>query len=299
MMKRLKIFLLGFIAIGLSLTATVSVAANDEGIDEKYGLPRVVYGAALSESQQEEVRRLLDVTDPDLVDEYTVTGEDLARYIGGNPDANMYSSAKITRKPEGHGIVVQIVSADNITQVTSEMYANAMITAGVENAEVEVASPVKVSGHSALTGIYKAFNVDGEALDPERMEVANEELELATELADQEGMDDSHVSELLSEIKQQIAQQNPVSREEVEQIIEEQLNKLNLQLSEEHINQLTDLFDKMRSINIDFGQVTEQLEDIARSVQNRLRELSEDEGFWESVRDFFSRIVEAVRNLFG
>ena len=40
-----------------------------------------------------------------------------------------------------------------------------MLTAGVEDAIVEIAAPKKVTGHSALVGIYKAYEVSGETLD--------------------------------------------------------------------------------------------------------------------------------------
>ena len=53
----------------------------------------------------------------------------------------MYSSAKITRLDKGKGLVIKIVTPDNITQVTNSMYATAMLTAGIEDAVVEVASP--------------------------------------------------------------------------------------------------------------------------------------------------------------
>lgn len=300
-MKQVKWIVLSFFLFMGIFTVNVlaSEQDNDQGIDEKHGLPRVVYGDALSESQQEEVRRLLGVTDRNTVQEYTVTAADLVEYIGGDPSSNMYSSAKITRKNDGHGIVVQIVTADNITQVTNDMYANAMLTAGVENADVKVVSPVRVSGHSALTGIYKAFNVDGESLDQDRMEVANEELELATDLAELENVDQESVTELLTQIKQKIAEQNPVSREEVEQIVREQLDNLNIELSPADIERLANLFDKMRSINIDFSQVSNQLQDIAKSIQNKLDEITGDTGFWEAVKSFFKSMIDGIRNLFS
>lgn len=300
-MKQVKWIVLSFFLFMGIFTVNVlaSEQDNDQGIDEKHGLPRVVYGDALSESQQEEVRRLLGVTDRNTVQEYTVTAADLVEYIGGDPSSNMYSSAKITRKNDGHGIVVQIVTADNITQVTNDMYANAMLTAGVENADVKVVSPVRVSGHSALTGIYKAFNVDGESLDQDRMEVANEELELATDLAELENVDQESVTELLTQIKQKIAEQNPVSREEVEQIVREQLDNLNIELSPADIERLANLFDKMRSINIDFSQVSNQLQDIAKSIQNKLDEITGDTGFWEAVKSFFKSVIDGIRNLFS
>ncbi|WP_117168292.1 DUF1002 domain-containing protein [Paraliobacillus sediminis] len=298
-MKRFKTLLVVFIIAMLSATSVMASTDDSTSIDEKNGLPRVVYGDALSEEQVREVQNLLNVNDPAMVEEYTVTGEDLANYIGGDASSNMYSSAKITKKNEGHGLVINIVNSEFITEVTNEMYANALLTAGVEDAEVDVASPVKVSGHSALTGIYKAFNVDGESLDKDRMEVANEELEIATDLADESGMDQEKVSELLTEIKQQIAEQNPATKEEVEQIVQEQLDKLNIELSDEDRQMLTDLFEKMRSINIDFGNVSSQLDDIASDIKNKIQDVTSDTGFWEGVKNFFKNLMDSLRDIFA
>lgn len=291
--------IIAVLVIMLFSFSTSVLASNGDSIDEKNGVPRVVFGDALSDSQKQKVRELLDVTDDSAVQEYIVTGKDLANYIDGDPSSNMYSSAKITRKDNGFGLVINIVNDDNITEVTKEMYANALLTAGVENAEVDVASPVKVSGHSALAGIYKAFNVEGESLDQGRMEVANEELDIATELADKEGMDQEKVSELLTTIKQQISEQDPVTKEEVEQIVKEQIDSLNIQLSEQDIAALTDLFNKMKDLNIDFSQVSSQLEDIAKSIKDRISEVANDPGFWEGVKSFFISIIDGLKNMFA
>ena len=95
----------------------------------------------------------------------------------------MYSSAKITRVDAGKGLVIKIVTPENITKVTADMYANAALTAGVEDAIIEVAAPKPVTGHSALVGIYKAYEESGETLDKDRTDVANDELNLATKFA--------------------------------------------------------------------------------------------------------------------
>src|SRR5699024_4636296 len=183
-------------------------------------------------AQKQEVRDLLEVTAADDVDEYLVTGQDYADYIDGRATANMYSSAMITRKEEGYGIIIKIVTPDHITKVTEDMYANALLTAGIENAMVEVVSPIQVTGESALAGIYKAYDEDGERLDKDRMVVANEELEIATEFADKEGLDSEKISELLAEIKKAISEQDPATKEDVERIVKEQLDKLEIKLSE-------------------------------------------------------------------
>ncbi|MBO0991696.1 DUF1002 domain-containing protein [Bacillus sp. SD088] len=298
---KMKKFLVLLLTFGCLLyAASPALAANDDDdvIDEKLGLPIVVYGETLTESQKEEVRKILKVKNPDNVEEIIVTADDLARLIDGNPNSRMYSSAKITLQDKGKGLVIKRVTPENITEVTEEMYANAMLTAGVENAVVEVASPVAVTGHSALVGIYKAYESRGQELDKGRMEVANEELDIATELADKEGLNDEKVGELLTEIKKQIADQNPVTREEVEQIVEEQLSKMEIQLSDKDRQLLIDLFEKMRSLDIDFDNVKQQLEDISKDIKNKLQDVVGDEGFWDSVSNFFKNLFESIASFF-
>lgn len=299
--KFLSIFII-MISLLVGLASPVFSAENDDSdvINEKLGVPIVVYGDTLTEDQKAEVQELLEITDSENVKEFSVTGQDAATYIDGDPHSRMFSSAKIVREEDGHGLVINIVTPENITQVTSEMYSNALLTAGVENATVDVASPVKVTGHSALTGIYKAYDVEGETLDKERMELANEELDVATDLAEKEGMSQEKVSELLTEIKKQIAEQNPATKEDVERIVKEQLDKLEISLSEEDRQLLIDLFEKMRNLNIDFDQVRSQLDDIASTIKDKLGELNieVDEGFWEKVANFFRDLFKQLASLF-
>ncbi|KSU63215.1 hypothetical protein AS034_02875 [[Bacillus] enclensis] len=272
---------------------------QEESINEKFGVPIVVYGETLSEQQKKTVQDELGIDENTDVEEFTVTGDDLVKYIEGeNRNARMFSSAKITRQEKGQGLNVEIVTPDQITEVTESMYANALLTAGVENADVEVASPVKVSGHSALTGIYKAYDVSGEQLDSVRMEVANEELNVATELAKDAGIDKEKVSELLTEIKKEIAEQDPATKEEVEQIVEEKLKTMNIELSPEDRQLLIDLFDKIRSLDINFDNVQQQLEDLTKDIQTTIKDIVNDESFGQKVSDFFKGLLDAIAELF-
>lgn len=290
----LLLFIFGLAAGG----AKPAHAENSDSINEKLGVPIVVYGDTLTDEQKQEVRDLLEVTDSSVIDEYTVTGQDIANYIDGDPNSRMFSSAKITREEKGTGLRVDIVTPNNITEVTSEMYENALLTAGVEDATVEVVSPVKVSGHSALAGIYKAYDAEGEQLDKERMELADEELDVATNLADKEGMNQEKVSELLTEIKKDIADKNPATKEDVKQIVQEQMDKLEISLSDEDRKLLINLFEKMRDLNINFDQVKSQLEDIASKVKDKINNLDLDEDFWDKVVNFFKDIFRSVTSFF-
>ncbi|UJF27396.1 DUF1002 domain-containing protein [Planococcus sp. 107-1] len=295
-MKKIIPVLSSILALSLMLP---SIGSANVGINEKFGLPIVVYGGNLSEAEKESVAKSLDVAGEADVEEIEVTGQDLITYIkDGDSRANMYSSAKITRKDAGEGLVIQIVTPDNITQVTTEMYANAMLTAGIEDATVEVAAPKAVTGHSALVGIYKAYEVNGEELDPERTDVANDELTVATELADS-GVEDAKVSELLTEIKKQIAEQNPATREEVEKIVEDQLTKLQIELSPEDRKLLTDLMDRIRKLDIDFSKWSSQLDDLSKTIEDKIGTIVNDEGFWQSVKSFFQKLADSVRGWFN
>jgi uncharacterized protein YpuA (DUF1002 family) len=283
--------------------SSIALASNgdDESINEKYGLPVVVYGAQLSPAQKEEVRKLLNVTDTSKVNEITVTGQDLATYIKGDPNAHMYSSAKITRKDPGTGLIIHQVTPENITEVTNEMYANALLTAGVKDAVVDIASPVKVSGHSALVGIYKAYDqgTGGTALNKDRTEVANEELNLATNLAKNDGVDKDKVSQLLTDIKKEIAVQKPATKDDIAKIIDDKLKSLKISLSPEDRQLLIDLFDKMRHLNINFDNAQSQLDHLSQDIQQRIKETVGDKNFLQKVGDFFKKLFDSIKSLFS
>jgi len=298
--KMLKVLPLLIIFFGLSFSQVVlaSDGEKEKVIDEKNGPAIVVLGEKLSEAQKEQTRKLLKVDEEADVKEIIVTGADAAKYIKGDPNSNMYSSAKIKRLDKGEGIRVIQVTPENITEVTNDMYANALLTAGVEDAQIEVASPVKVTGHSALTGIFKAYEVTGEKLDTDRLQVANEELDVATKLAEDAGVDQDKVSQLLTEIKQAIAEQNPATKEEVEQIVQDQLKKLNIELSPEYKQMLIDLFDKIRSLDINFNEVKSQLENLAGDIQKKLEDARVDKGFLQSVADFIKQILQSIADFF-
>ncbi|WP_025785471.1 DUF1002 domain-containing protein [Sporosarcina sp. D27] len=281
------------LSVGLLLP---NIASADSTINEKLGVPIVVYGANLSDDEKASVKKSLKVDEEAEVEEIEVTGKDLVTYIkDGDPNARMYSSAKIMRKDAGKGLEISIVTQDNITQVTPEMYATAMLTAGIEDAKVEVAAPKKVTGHSALVGIYKAYEVSGESLDKERTDVANDELDVATTLSEK-GVDKDKVAELLTDIKQQISDKNPATKEDVEKIVKEQLEKHKIELSDADRQLLIDLMDRISKLDIDFSKFSQQLDDLASKVKDKLGEI--DPGFWDKVKEFFQGLVDSVKSVF-
>lgn len=291
--------------IASPITSYASTSAQTTSVNEKLGVPIAVYGSSLTAEQKASVKKSLNVAADEDTEEITVTGTDIAKYIqDGDSRARLFSSAKITPQDKGKGLVISIVTPDNITEVSSDMYSNAMLTAGILDAKVDVAAPKPVSGHSALAGIYKAYEVTtGETLDKERTDVANEELSVATDLAKSPGVTDEEVSQLLTEIKQAIAEQSPATKEDVAKIVDEKLSTLKIELSDQDRQLLVDLMDKISNLDIDFSQWSSQLDDLNNKLQDKIdsikNDIESDSGFWASVKDFFANLVDTVRGWFN
>jgi uncharacterized protein YpuA (DUF1002 family) len=302
-MKQKVISLLSIALLFFALISPSSILAQTNAvkpINEKLGVPIVVYGANLSDEEKAYVATALRVNEEPEFDEISISGQDLVKYIkNSNSSSRMYSSAKITRQEEGKGLTISIVTPANITQVTSEMYATAMLTAGITDAIVEVAAPKPVTGHSALVGIYKAYEMKtGETLDIERTDVANEELSIATDLASKSGITDEKVAELLTQIKKSIAEQNPATKEDVERIVKEQLEKYGINLGEQDLNALVELMNRISKLDIDFNQLSNQLSDLSKKFEEKFGALLKDEGFWTSVKNFFTNLIDTIASWF-
>ncbi|ALV22649.1 MAG: DUF1002 domain-containing protein [Carnobacterium sp.] len=325
MNKLKKIGLAAVVMVGLvgsgTLTNSASVDAASNGIDttvvnEKWGKPTFVYGGGLSEAQIKETEQLLNIKDLDNVASVAVTGKDLQHYLntGSGNTANMISSVLVQKEDEGTGVKVTIETPENISEITQEQYANAAITAGVNDAKIMVASVRPVTGESALTGIYKAFDVNGEELDQDRMEVAQEELETTNEIAQENAensdFDSAKLDKAIIEIKQALAdlkeqQGQLATKEDIKQIIDEALanNQLENVVTQQQIDQLMALFEKYQKTSaIDSQQVKEQLQNLSETVKDKIGNVvqqAEDSGLTDKIGNFFKQIWDAIVGLFN
>lgn len=323
MRKRNKSLLLltTLLTMGSSAIVPIYTQASSNGIDttvinEKWGKPTFVYGGGLSEAQIEETMTLLNIENPDNVHSFAVTGEDLQHYLkdGETDTSAMISSVIVQKQDAGKGVEVVIQTPENITQITADQYTNAAITAGVSDAKISVASVSRVTGESALTGIYKAFDANGEELEQDRMEVAQEELETTNQIVQEnegvEGFDGSQLDQAIIEIKQSLAdlkesQGELATREDIERIINEALANANLgdYVTQEQFDRLLDLFEKYQQTSaIDSQEVKDQLTDLANSVQDKVSDLitkAEENGVMDKIAKFFQDIWQAITGLFN
>jgi uncharacterized protein YpuA (DUF1002 family) len=255
----------------------------------------VSLGGDLNESQQNEMLKLFGV-DRDEVRILTVTIDEERQYLGGlvsddKIGKRTISSAYVELLEKGEGIEVD---THNITWVTREMYANALVTAGVENAKVIAAAPFKVSGTGALTGIMKAFEaVTGKELDEEAKEAANEELVTTGELGEVIGKDEA--AALIKEIKERIAELKTKDEGEIRKIVIEISANLNINLTDEQIEQIVQLMKKISNLDLNVEKIASQIEKIAGSLDDVKKVVTENKGVIKKILE----AIESARQLFN
>jgi len=313
---RRKLWAMGAVGIVAMGMFGSTVAAEDEisikekhVINEKWGKPVYAYGSALTDEQIRDVAESFGLSIEE-VESLSVSGKDMVHYLkDGDPNSNMYSSALVERKDKGFGVKVKIDNPENITKIKEDQYSNAMITAGVTDAEVLVTSPVAVTGESALTGIYKAFDSQGETLDQDRMEVAQDELSTTAEIGelnkDKEGFSQEKLDDALIAIKQELGESDgDLTNEEIEEIVNNALEErgLNDIITGEQAKKLIDLADNYSKTDaINSEEVKQQLTDLSRDVAEKfgnLKDKAVESGIFEKIGEFFKNLFSIIGDFF-
>lgn len=288
----MKKILFSLMAILLFAFPTISLA------DAAVGDIIITLGEDLTEQQKNEIMAEMDA--PESAQMITVTNEEEHKYLGNYiPKATIgtkaLSSSGITIESSGSGLEVK---TNNINWVTDEMYLNALMTAGVKDATIYVTAPFEVSGTAALTGLLKAYELSSDEAIPEEVkQVANEELVTTAELGDKVGAENA--SALMAKIKEEIAKNGvPETDADLRALIEKAAADLGITLTEEEINNLISLFNKMKDVNIDWNQVGQQLDQAKGQISNYLKS-EEGQSFLQQVREFFVSLWNAVVAIFN
>ncbi|MEK3808209.1 DUF1002 domain-containing protein [Bacillus sp. FSL H8-0547] len=281
-------------AFSLALLAFPSMGLADAAPGDKI----ITLGKNLTEAQKDSMLSEMGADDSAQVIE--VTNEEEHKYLGNYiPKAQIgtraISSSAITIEESGAGLEV---NTKNVNWVTDEMYLNALMTAGVKDASIQVSAPFEVSGTAALTGLLKAYEVSSDEAIPEDVkQVANEELVKTAELGDKVGQENA--SALMAKIKEEIANNGvPETDAEFRELIETSANDLGITLSEEEINSLVDLFNKMKDVNIDWNQVGQQL-DQAKDKISKFIDSEEGQNFLDQLKEFFIALWDAIIAIFS
>lgn len=249
----------------------------------------VTIGADLNQSQKEDMLKYFKVKKEE-VNLLEVTKEEEDKYLSGIATQKEIGTRSISCsyvEPTNKGGIN--VETHNIYWVTESMIKNALITAGIENAEVKAAAPFNVSGTAALTGILKGFenSKGGKKIDENKKKAANEEIMLTGKLGDKIGQDEA--ASLINEIKKEVVKERPETQKEIENIVVNIVNNYNQSLSKEDIEKITALMDKINSLDLDFDKIKSQLNDVTKQLQGVLTS--------EEAKGFFAKLFEAIKNL--
>lgn len=304
MLKRKAVrFALPFLLFsGLSLGNTQTTEALTR--PENWHGATLVMGGGLTQSEIAQTKTLLGANVSE--DSYNVEGADIERFLGtpGVNTSEMISSVSVERA--GTGVQVDIVTPQNITGVSQEQYANAAITAGAENVVIKVASPRPVTGESALTGVYKAFSIHGEELEPDRMAVAQEELTLTTDIAtDLDHTDAEKLNHVIVNVKteitnyyqdhNQLADGARIAETVASELAAVQLDEV---ITEEQVSRLVTFFSNYQQTSaIDSKVILEQLNALGSRIGTTWQE-AKDSGLLARISDAIGSFFHAVGSFF-
>lgn len=294
---RFRRIIAALLAICMLAGFSTAFAANE-------GEERTVIAADLSQSQVEGIYETFGIERGDVT-ELTVSNAEVREYLEGLVDESVigtrcYSCVYIKLLDEGEGLDV---SAENVTWCTEEIYSNALTTAGVNDAQIIVTAPFDVSGTTALTGIYKAYeDITGEELDETAKEVGTEEMIVTSELAEQIGNYDATI--LVNEIKLMLDELENYTDEELYAEIERIAGEYGITLTDEQINQLIKLARGLQNMDSsvlleNVQNIQDKLKDLVGIVENAGSQTEGIRAFFANIGDFFKSIGDFFKEILG
>ena len=278
--------------------------ADDNVVIEEDDKPYLALGADLSPEQQATVLSLMGIASWDLgnydVSYVTNTEEHtyLDAYISKSEiGSKSWSSVVIVKREKGSGINI---STKNINYCTIGMYKNALVTAGIKDADIIVAGPRPISGTAALVGIFKAYtDMTGSSLSKESIDTALNELVLTGKLSDIEGVESEDVESMVAYLKQKVAEGALKDEKSIGKAIEEACDDFSVSLSDEEKSQLIELMLKIKDLDLDVDSLLDQAKSIYDKLSNMGFDVSSGDGLIAKIGDFFSGIVDAIKDFFS
>ncbi len=260
------------------------------------GKARVVMGADLDEEQRAQIYRDFSLAEGDI-QELTITNQEERAYLEGiAPEDKIgnlaLSCVYIRTLEENSGLTITL---HNINWCSENMYRNVLVTAGITDASVMISAPYPVSGTAALTGIYKAYeDVTGEKLDESAKKAAANELFITGALAETIGSTDATL--LVNELKGILDQTQNMTDDEVHKEIHSLAKSLGIQVTDSQIEQLVGLCRELEGL--DTQQLQEHLESIAGTVDSAQKTNAFFSALEKNIHNFFTNIGTFFSNLF-
>lgn len=141
------------------------------------------------------------------------------------------------------------VDTSKITLVTEEMYASALNSTGINQGYVVVTSPVSATGESALAGIMSCYEKATNTQIPDEVKkAANDEIYAQSEVVNNSNVSPDEISGLVSEVKEDVAQNNTTDIGVITDALEQTAEDNNIQLSQSDISRLAEAILQSQSV---------------------------------------------------
>ncbi len=319
-LRKIALFVASTVAIFSGIPHVSADSNVQKVIDETYVKPDYVLGYSLDQMQIEQTLNLLNYDSSKDKEEWkTMTPEVYSSIMNvANDDSlELYSSVKIQKLGKNKPLEVNIVTPQNITKVTSDMYRNAAVTLGLEHAQITVASPIQVTGESALAGIYYSLEKNGAKVSQESKDLAQEELTtlagINEENAGKKNFDADKLNVALTDIKTAVAnaKQNnqDLSKDDIRKIVEETLKnyKLDTTVTGDQFNLIVNFAVNLsKSSVISSKNFTKTLTDLKDSIVdkagdtfNNININFDTDAILKDSGNFFTNLWNAIAGFFG
>lgn len=287
-----------------------------DAIVENENVPYLALGADLSDAQLQVVLDEMGITKEDLANYKVVyiTNEEEHEYLDGYIDSsvigtNALSCVMVKETSAGSGLRL---TTRNITYCTINMYRNALITAGVENADILVVGPSPISGTAALIGAMKAYEeMSGEELDEAAKTAALAELVVTGDVVSSGESEEEadKLQDVMDYVKAEVIAGDITNWDAILDVIENAELEFNITLTDEQKEQIAALMQKIAELDIDPTKLLEQAGDLydkygetvlaeAKEVLDGIFTEEVKASLWDSVKEFFSTLWSAITDFF-
>lgn len=313
MNKKIKLGLLSTLTVASFAFIAPHAKADKVAID-----PMFTYGETLNDTQYQNTKETLGVASG--TEEIPVYVNELNSLLNDSyPYQQVYSSAYITPANNNGNISVEILTPETITSITEAQYENAALTAGAVDVDIKVASAVKVDGSGALAGVYKAFEASANTLDDQAVSVAQDELNMTSEITqenkDKEGYSDELLNAAIAEIKTAIQEKKDenggsISTGDIQVIVNNVINNYNLDgvISQENIDQIINQMNNFSQL-----ELTQEQKDQISAFGKKLQETGGDlldqaktawnntdqEAVKEEATSLWQQFLDLINQIFG
>lgn len=305
------------VLLSLSMIMLFCDKAEADGLN---GLPTVTVGKSLSSGQRKETIAILtqEISGQNYTT-LTVTGNDLVKYLNPSGDnftttSGVWSSALIVKTDSEPGIRVKILPYNGqttITTITADQYKNAALTAGIENADIYITSPVAIDGSGALAGIYAAYADKGKKLNQDQINAAQDEINTLSSInqnnRNKSNFSDAKLNRAIVGAKKDMAQKGgTLSDDQIRDIINNQIkiNHLGNTINNNQINEIVKLLEEVQGSgslkNKSFVGNAQALSHDFQNIKNKILKsqnnsnVSHNNNFlndlWDQIVGFFNKL---------